>query len=330
VAQRLDVVTGRLDAAVGSIAGAWSSAVAEQERGNRVLAGALESSFDRFGAGFDERAGRLLAEVREAQDAMLAAQAAHDEVQAAALAARLEAMAGVLRDEWQSAGTQTLARQQEICRTLEVTAQEMARHAQTHAERTIDEVARLMKTASEAPRVAAEVIGQLRQQLSDSVVRDNQLLEERTRLVDGLAALVDEAGRSAERQQAAVEAMTAAATAMVEHAGSAFAERMAEESGRLGDVAAEVTAGAAEVASLAEALGGSVDRFGEANGALAASLARIEEALERSSLRSDDQLAYYVAQARELIDLSVLSQQRIVEELRQRMAAPTGQVAEVC
>lgn len=330
VAQRLDVVTGRLDAAVGSMSGAWSSAVAEQERGNRVLAAALESSFDRFGAGFDERAGRLLAEVREAQDAMLAAQAAHDEAQAAGLAARLEAMAGVLQDEWQSAGTQTLARQQEICRTLEATAQEMARHAQTHAERTIDEVARLMETASEAPRVAAEVIGQLRQQLSDSVVRDNQLLEERTRLMDGLAALVDEAGRSAGRQQAAVEAMTAAATAMVEHAGSAFAERMAEESGRLGDVAAEVTAGAAEVVSLAEALGASVDRFGEANGALAASLARIEEALERSSLRSDDQLAYYVAQARELIDLSVLSQQRIVEELRQRMAAPIGQVAEVC
>lgn len=330
VAQQLDGVTVRLDGAVGNMVGAWSAAVAEQERSNRVLAAALDSSLERFGECFDARAGHLIAGVREAQGSLLASQAAHDEARTASLTAALEAMAGSLQHEWQSAGAQTLERQQEICRTLEATAQEISRHAQTHAERTIDEVARLMQTASEAPRVAAEVIGQLRQQLSDSVVRDNQLLEERARLMDGLAALVDEAGRSAERQQAAVEAMTDAATVMVERAGTAFAERMAEESGKLGEVAAEVTAGAVEVASLAEAFGGSVDRFGEANGALAASLARIEEALERSSLRSDDQLAYYLAQARELIDLSVLSQQRIVEELRQRMATPAALVAEVC
>jgi hypothetical protein len=33
--------------------------------------------------------------------------------------------------------------------------------------------------------------------------------------------------------------------------------------------------------------------------------------------RSDEQLAYYVAQAREVIDLSITSQQSIVEDLRQ-------------
>ena len=34
-------------------------------------------------------------------------------------------------------------------------------------------------------------------------------------------------------------------------------------------------------------------------------------------LRSDGQLAYYVAQAREIIDLSMGSQKEIIEELRQ-------------
>jgi hypothetical protein len=33
--------------------------------------------------------------------------------------------------------------------------------------------------------------------------------------------------------------------------------------------------------------------------------------------RSDEQLAYYVAQAREIIDLSILSQKEVFEELRQ-------------
>ena len=36
-----------------------------------------------------------------------------------------------------------------------------------------------------------------------------------------------------------------------------------------------------------------------------------------STARSDEQLAYYVAQAREIIDLSLLSQKQIVDELQQ-------------
>jgi hypothetical protein len=39
--------------------------------------------------------------------------------------------------------------------------------------------------------------------------------------------------------------------------------------------------------------------------------------MDKSMARSDDQLAYYVAQAREVIDLSITSQKDIVEELRQ-------------
>ena len=37
----------------------------------------------------------------------------------------------------------------------------------------------------------------------------------------------------------------------------------------------------------------------------------------RSTARSDEQLAYYVAQAREVIDLSIASQQGLVEHLRE-------------
>mgnify|MGYP003514343888 CR=1 FL=1 len=49
------------------------------------------------------------------------------------------------------------------------------------------------------------------------------------------------------------------------------------------------------------------------------SLQRIEDTLGRSMARSDEQLAYYVAQAREVIDLSLASQKQIVDDL-QRMA----------
>ena len=60
-----------------------------------------------------------------------------------------------------------------------------------------------------------------------------------------------------------------------------------------------------------------VQSFNAANEKLGSNLDRIEIALDKSMLRSDGQLAYYVAQAREIIDLSMSSQKEIVEELRQ-------------
>ena len=64
--------------------------------------------------------------------------------------------------------------------------------------------------------------------------------------------------------------------------------------------------------------------FGDANEKLVAHLQRIEAALDKSLTRSDDQLAYYVAQAREVIDLSMMSQKQIVEDLQQLAAQRTS------
>jgi hypothetical protein len=56
-------------------------------------------------------------------------------------------------------------------------------------------------------------------------------------------------------------------------------------------------------------------------------LTRIEESMERSGTRSDEQMAYYVAQAREIIDQSMLSQKDIIEDMRrlQRGVDPAGE-----
>ena len=84
-------------------------------------------------------------------------------------------------------------------------------------------------------------------------------------------------------------------------------------------MAAQVTGSAVEVASLGEAFGAAVALFTESNDRMGAHLERIDGALNAQMARSDEQLAYYVAQAREVIDLSILSQKQIIEEL-QRLA----------
>jgi hypothetical protein len=46
-------------------------------------------------------------------------------------------------------------------------------------------------------------------------------------------------------------------------------------------------------------------------------LTRVETAMARAGERSDEQMAYYVAQAREIIDQSLLSQKVVMDDLRQ-------------
>jgi Holliday junction resolvasome RuvABC endonuclease subunit len=62
---------------------------------------------------------------------------------------------------------------------------------------------------------------------------------------------------------------------------------------------------------------GAIERFSESNDKLVDNLSKIETALEASSSRSDEQLAYYVAQAREIIDHSMMSQKGLIEEINQ-------------
>ena len=74
---------------------------------------------------------------------------------------------------------------------------------------------------------------------------------------------------------------------------------------------------------MGEAFAHGVQLFSTTNEKLIDSLQRIESAVTQSMARSDEQLAYYVAQAREVIDLSISSQQGIVEDLR-RLRGPVA------
>src|SRR5690606_12999153 len=211
-------------------------------------------------------------------------------------------------------------RQQLIVDRLDETARTLAASTQEQASRTIEQVSALMHMAAEAPRVAAEVIGELRQALSASIARDNAALDERNRIMETLRGLLDAINHASTEQRQAIDALVASSASALERAAAGFEQRMDAEATRLADTAGEVAGGAVEVASLAEGFGLAVQLFSESNDKLMASLQRIEGALEKAMTRSDEQLAYYVAQARELIDLSVMSQQQIVGDL-QRMPA---------
>ena len=194
--------------------------------------------------------------------------------------------------------------------------------AEAHARSTIAEMARLIDAASEAPRAAAAVVGQLRQQLSDSMVRDTALLDERARLLETLSTLLDAVNHGAREQRAAIDTLVAGSATLLQQAGERFTGAIAAETTTMAAAAAQLTGSAVDMASLGEAFGVAVQQFGTSSQALTAQLQRIEAALDKSGARSDEQLAYYVAQAREIIELSISSQKQIVDDLQQIARRP--------
>jgi len=222
----------------------------------------------------------------------------------------LQHQLGALREDEAQRGDAAVER-------LDALQTALAHHLTTLGTALEAPITRLIETASEAPRAAAEVIGQLRQEMSSSMVRDNELLEERSRIMATLNSLLDGIQHAAAEQRLVIDSLVASADVALKVTGKQFAEQVGIETAKLSDIAAQVTGSSVEVSSLGEAFGFAVHSFNEANEKLVGNLQRIETAMDKSMLRSDEQLAYYVAQAREIIDLSLMSQKEVFEELRQ-------------
>ena len=313
----LDGVTERLDASAERTAAAWSTALAKQDATHAELASRNQQALATAGETFEQHATALVQAVNRSHAELQSALQSRDEERLAAWAQKLDALTAELGAQWQAAGEATASRQQAICDTLEKTATDIAAQTQVHASATLAEIARLVDAASEAPRVAAEVVGELRQKLSDSMVRDTAMLEERSRLLATLETLLDAVNHASTEQRSAVDALVSTSAELLDRVGSRFAEQIDSETAKLDTAAAQLTASATEVASLGDAFGAGVAQFAQTNDALMERLQQIATALDTSLARSDEQLAYYVAQAKEVVELSVLSQQQILTDMQQ-------------
>ena len=204
---------------------------------------------------------------------------------------RMDQLAGVWRSELQVLREQEAQRGDAAVQRLDELQGAVAQHLATLGAALEAPLARLLATASEVPQAAAGVLAQLRAEMARLSEQENVALAERTVLVERLGTLVQ-----------AVE----------------DASRHASE------MAAQAGANAVELSSWGEAFGQSVQQFHASNEKLVAALAQVEGAVTRSTARSDEQLAYYVAQAREVIDLSIASQHGVIERLRELAGKPTG------
>ncbi|MEH6558310.1 MAG: DUF802 domain-containing protein [Oceanicoccus sp.] len=188
---------------------------------------------------------------------------------------------------------------------------------------------RLIQTASETPKAAADVIAKLRDEMSNNLERDNQMLEERQQLMAQLGTLSNTLEQTSTQQRDAVEQLINTSTGMLGEVGSQFTSHVDSEIAKLTDVVDHFSGNAIEMSSLGESFNLAVKLYSESNSELIEHLNRIELAMEKSNSRSDEQMGYYVDQAREIIDQSLLSQREVFDQLRQLGGAKTAAVAEL-
>lgn len=320
---QLDGLTARFSATATTVSQAWMGSL-------ETMAAALKQEWQHITSHTQTNASKTLddiARLMAGSEALVRARMAseagwtqqHNERMDQAVS-MLRAELGALRDEEAVRGKAAVERLGDLQAALTT-------HLTTLGTALEDPITRLIETASEAPRAAAEVIGKLRQEVSSSAARDNELLEERSRIMATLSALLDAINHASVEQRAVIDSLVASSAVALGNAGTQFAEKVDAEAVKLADIAANVTGSAVEVSALSESFSFAVQSFNDANEKLIANLQRIEGAMDKSMARSDEQLAYYVAQAREIIDLSILSQKEVFEALRQ-LPAKQAQLAE--
>ncbi len=318
--QRLAAWVDSLESTSAALKREWQQAGAQTLLQQQEICHTLRSTAQEISAQAQTSASSTLGEIaclmassEELVRSRMAAEAAWTQEQGE----RMAQLASVLRVELGALREAEAVRANAAVERLGELQTALTRHLTSLGTALEDPITRLIQTASEAPRAAAEVIGKLRQEISSSVARDNELLEERGRIMETLNSLLESINHASLEQRAVIDSLVASSSVVLQQAGSEFSAKVVLETDKLSDISAHVTSSAIDVASLSESFSFAVSAFSEANEKLISNLQRIEGAMDKSMARSDDQLAYYVAQAREIIDLSIMSQKDIVEELRQ-------------
>lgn len=330
-AQRAGAWTQALHSLASELQAQWQAAAQQAMAQQQTLSQALEAHARQVAERASAQAGRTMDEaqallsrseglVQSRQDTEAQWHAQHGQ--------RMDQLAGVWRQELQALRHDEAQRGQAAVDRLGALEAAVAQHLASLGASLEAPLNRLLHTAAEVPQAAAGVITQLRQEMGRMGERDNLALQERTALLAQLHTLVQAVNVATGEQRAAIEVLVDAAGSVMQTASERFAQVLDSQASLAQDSATQVGSSAVELASLGDAFGQSVQQFQVSNQQLVQGLQRIEQSLNRSTARSDEQLAYYVAQAREVIDLSIASQAGLIEQLRQLQPPPGRALAE--
>lgn len=317
--QRLAAWQQAMDSTATALAAEWQRVGTQTLAQQQTVCQTLESAAGQITERASQHVSETLASVTQLlsqSEELVRARLASEQQWIASQGERMDQLSTLWRTELQALRDEEAQRGRAAVDRLDTLQAAVAQHLATLGTSLEAPLNRLLQTASEVPQAAAEVIVQLRRDMAHISERDNLALSERTAMMAQFGTLLQSVNEATTQQRAAIESMIQSATSVLQEAGAQFTHALSQQAGQVDEVAARVAASAVELSSLGESFAHGVSLFTETSDKLVGSLHGIENAIGQSLTRSDEQLAYYVAQAREVIDLSISSQQGIVEDLR--------------
>ena len=317
--QRLTEWQSTMASLATTLAAEWQQAGAQAVSQQQAVCQTLESAAGQITERASQHVSQTLASVTallSQSEELVRARLASEQAWIASQGERMDQLSTLWRTELQALRDEEAQRGRAAVERLDTLQAAVAQHLATLGTALEAPLNRLLQTASEVPQAAAEVIVQLRRDMAQISERDNLALSERTAMMSQLGTLLQSVNEATGNQRAAIESMVHSATTVLQEAGAQFTNALSQQAGQVDEVAARVAASAVVLSSLGESFAHGVNLFSATSDKLVSSLQGIESAIGQSLTRSDEQLAYYVAQAREVIDLSISSQQGIVEDLR--------------
>ena len=280
----------------------------------------IQQSADALSVSAEGRSREILSQITallQSAEGLIESRADQEHQWLSAYEARMQALNDAQAEHLSLLREAETQRQDTTVHQLQALQADVTSHLQTLGNSLELPITRLIETASETPRTAAEVISQLRHELSNSIERDNQLLDERQQIFTELQTVTDNLRAASTEQGQALETLVSNVNTHLNEVSQGFTQQMENQSTRLNGVVDHIASSAVEFNSLGDAFATAIEHFGQSNRDLMEMLSVIEASLQSSAQRSDEQMTYYVAQAREIIDQTVSSQQEVIEQLRQ-------------
>jgi hypothetical protein len=184
----------------------------------------------------------------------------------------------------------------------------------THAQLTVDTLRPIVESTMAGLDSAVATV---RQEASEALQRDETLLQSQRELMTGLQATAGALAQDSAAYRSTLEVFAQQTATALDATALQFASTVGQEADRLAEVGGQFAAGAQGLTALGDALGSAVAQFDAVAQGLSATLQQLAQGMEEAAGRSDEQLAYYVAQAREVIDHSALAQQKLLDQLRE-------------
>ncbi len=337
--EELEALSISFSSASQAVAETWQSGLDAQKQTAEGLAGKMDRSFESFKEQFEHMATSLLSSVSREINESIDQQKNLDEKrlrlwtdsleqsqkETSSHLAEIFSAHGNITDVLQAAVLGLKNNVQTFSDQIHRTAGELLKSSEdliqnrikTEAEWTEHQRERMHTLTSELKSELATLREDEARRIQTAAERENQMLEDRRGMVNELNSLSKTLTLTVKKQNEGIEQVVHAAERMFAEISNRFSENVTKETSNFVNVADRFAVSAVEMAGLGDTFGTAVSTFIQSNNTLVENLACIEAALEKVTSRSDDQLAYYVAQAREIIDQCMLSQKEFFEQMHQ-------------